>query len=59
MALLQPFDVMDNGGCAGLNPAVVTVNGGVLADFAVGEAAGLLPGGEQFNIIAQRALIAL
>ena len=33
MVFLQPFDIVDNGGCAGLDPAVVTINGGVPADF--------------------------
>lgn len=46
MLLLQPFDIVDDGGFARLNPTLVAVNRGILADFAVGKAACLLCGGE-------------
>lgn len=59
VAFLQPGDVVDDGGGSGLDAAVVAIDGLSLADGGVGEAAGFLLGHEDFDILAQRSLIAL
>ena len=58
MALLEPVDVVDDGRGSGLDAAMVAVDRRILADFGVGEAFGLLLGDEQFDVIAQRTLVA-
>jgi hypothetical protein len=42
MAFLKPFDIMDDGRGAGFDTAMIAIDGGVLADPGIGEAAGLL-----------------
>ena len=49
---------MDDGGGSGLDAAVITVDRFVPADLRVLETIGLLLGDEQFDILAQRALVA-
>ena len=44
---------------SGFDAAVIAIDGLVAADCGVLEPIGLLLGGEQLNILAQRALIAL
>ena len=44
---------------AGLDAAVIAIEGGVAGDGGVLEIPGFLLGREQFDIVAQRALIAL
>ena len=58
MAVLEPFDVVDDGCGPGLDAAVVAIDRSILSDFGVGEPVGFLLGGEQFDVIAQSALIA-
>lgn len=58
MALLQPPDVMDDGGAPGFDPAVIAIDRLMLADLRVDELPRLLLGGEQPDIIVQRRLIA-
>ena len=59
MVVLQLADVLENGDRPGLDAAVVAVDGPVLADFRILERDRLLLAGEQFDIVAQRALVAL
>ena len=59
MVVLQPADVLENGDRPGLDAAVVAVDGPVLADFRILERDRLLLAGQQFDIVAQRALVAL
>src|SRR4051812_21598963 len=58
VALLQPGDVVDDGGGPGLDAAVIAVDGFVPAAGGVLEAVALLLGHEEFDILAQRALVA-
>ena len=58
MALLEPGDIMDDGGLAGFDAAMIAVNCLILADFRMLEALSLLLGGEQFDILAKAALVA-
>ena len=59
VALLQPADVVEDGGGPGLDAAVVGIDGLALADCAVGEVAGLLLGDEELHVVVQRTLVAL
>ena len=59
MAFLQPGDVMDDGDGSSLDASVVAIDAFVAADGGVLEIAGFLLGREEFDVIAQRALIAL
>ena len=59
MSFLQPCDIMDHRRGAGFDPAVIAIDGGVAGDPCVGEVARLLLRGEQFDVGAQRALVAL
>ena len=59
VVVLKPRDVMENGDRPGLDAAVVAVDGRVLADRRILERNRLLLAGEQFDIVAQRALVAL
>jgi len=58
VALLQPCDVVDDGCCSGLDAAVIAIDRRILTDLRVREAPGLLLFDEEFDILAQRALIA-
>ncbi len=51
--------MLEDGDRPGLDAAVVAVDGGVLADGRIFERDRLLFAGEQFDIVAQRALVAL
>ena len=57
MALLKPFDVMDGGGSAGFDAAVIAIDAVVLADGGVLEVIGFLFVYEKLDVVAQRALI--
>src|SRR4051794_30730264 len=57
-ALLQPGDVVDDGGGPGLDAAVIAVDGFVPAAGGLFEAVARLLGHEEFDILAQRALVA-
>ena len=59
VTLLQPADVVNDGDGAGLDAAVVAVDALVPADGGVLEVIGFLLVGEQLDVLAQRALIAL
>src|SRR3954451_9388732 len=59
MACLQPFDIMHDGGGSGLDAAVIAIDRRVLADPGVSKVPGLLLGGKDLDILAQRALVAL
>ena len=59
VALLQPIHVVDRRVGAGFDAAVVAIDGLMPGDRRILEAVGLLLGGEQFDILAQRSLIAL
>ena len=58
MTFLEPRDVVDDSCGSGLDAAVVAIDRPILADLGVGETAGLLLGGEEFDVLAQRALVA-
>ena len=58
VALLQPGDIVDHGIGSGFDAAVIAIDGLMAAHLGVLKAFGLLLGGEQFGILAQRALIA-
>src|SRR5215207_1445590 len=58
VALLQPGDIVQDGGGPGLDAAVIAVDGFVPAAGGVLEAVTLLLGHEEFDILAQRALVA-
>ena len=58
MALLEPADVVDDGGGSGFDASVIATDRGIAADRGVGEAAGLLLGGKQFDVPTQRTLVA-
>jgi hypothetical protein len=59
VTLLQPADIMEDRDGSGFDAAVIAIDGLVAADRGVLEAIGLLLGGEQLDILAQRALVAL
>ena len=59
VAVLQPADVVEDGDRPGLDAAVVAVDGRVLADGRIPERDRLLLAGEQLDVVAQRALVAL
>src|SRR3954468_8704793 len=58
MALGQPLDVVDHGRGPGLDAAMITIDGLVLAGGRVAEAVGGLLGHEERDIVTQGALIA-
>jgi hypothetical protein len=58
VAFLQPFHIVNDGGDAGLNAPIVGIDRLRPADRRVGEVLRLLLDDEQFDIVAQRALIA-
>ena len=58
MALLEPGDVVQCRIGPGFDAAVIAVDRLMAADVGVLETVGLLLGGEQLDILAQRALIA-
>src|SRR3972149_6806751 len=58
MTFLQPSHVVERGVSSGFDAAVVAVDRLMSGDFGVLETAGLLLGGENLDVLAQRALIA-
>lgn len=58
MVLLKPVDVVDDGDVPGLDATVIAIDRTGAAHGSVLEIAGFLLGNEEFDIIAQRALIA-
>ena len=46
MALLEPFDVVDDGGGSGFDAAVIATDRGIAADLGVDESFCLLLGGK-------------
>ena len=58
MVLLKPVDIVDNGDVSGLDATVVAIDRAGAAHGGVLEVAGFLLGGEEFDVIAQCALIA-
>ena len=59
VALAQPVNVVDHGGGARLEAAVLAVDGLIAADRRVLEAVGPLLGDEEIDVAAQGALVAL
>src|SRR5882724_13081074 len=59
VAVLQPGDVVNDGGGSGLDAAVIAVDCLIAADLGVLEPLGLLLGHEDLDILAERALVAL
>ena len=57
--ILEPGDVVNDGHATRLDAAVIAVDRFVPADRRVGKTLGFLLVGEQFDILAQRALVAL
>ena len=57
MAFLEPCDIFDHGRPARFDPAMIAIDGLVLADRRVREAIGLLFGHEHLDVVAQRALV--
>ena len=58
MAFLQPIDIMEDRVRPGFDTAVVAIDRLIAADMGILEAVGLLLGGKELDILAQRALIA-
>ncbi len=58
VAFAQPVHIVDDGGDPGFDPAIVSVDRLRPANLGIDEIACLLLGYEQFDIIAQRALVA-
>jgi len=59
MALLQPVDIVGDGDVAGLDAPVIAIGGLMVGAGGVFEIIGFLLVGEQFDIVAQRALVTL
>ncbi len=57
MALPEPVDVMDDGGLAGLDAAMIGVDGLVPADGRIFEIVDFLFGGEERDVGLERALV--
>ena len=53
VALLEPADIMYDGGGSGFDAAVIGIDGGVLTDRGVLEAIGFLFGNEELDVLAQ------
>lgn len=56
VALAKPVHIVQDGDLAGLDAPVIAIDGGAAADVCVVEIIGFLFGGENFDIVAQRAL---
>lgn len=54
-ALLEPGDVVDEGVGSGLDAAMITVDRFMASERGILDAIGLLPGSENFAILAQGA----
>jgi len=59
VTVLQPFAVVDHRGHSGFDAVVIAIDHSMLADFAVVEANGLKFSDEEFDILTQRASVAL
>jgi hypothetical protein len=58
MAFLKPLHIIYRGCGAGLDMAVIAIDGGVARDRCVGKVPGLLLRGEKLDVLAQRSLVA-
>ena len=58
MALLEPADIVDDGGGSGFDATMIAIDRRILTDCGVREALGFLFYGEEFDVLAQGALVA-
>jgi hypothetical protein len=53
VALLEPADIVDDGGGSSFDTAVIAIDRRIPTDGGVGEALGFLFGGEEFGVVSQ------
>ena len=58
MEFLESFDIMNDGRGPGLDAAMLAVERRILSDLRVREAVGLLLRGKEFDVLAERSLVA-